>query len=121
MFRGSSKEIYHSLLQQTRKFLASEFAHIIKILKKKNAGKNYKNTIGSWRKIARAVGLSRFYAHSQTQTPDDVKESQQSSSSKIICGFSIAGSMFYSQTRTVNSTQRHYKEFPFTRSPMTAH
>ena len=31
MFLGSSKEIYHSLLQQTRKFLASEFAHIIKI------------------------------------------------------------------------------------------
>ena len=35
MFLGSSKEIYHSLLQQTRKFLASEFAHIIKIKKKK--------------------------------------------------------------------------------------
>ena len=40
---------------------------------------------------------------------------------KLICVFSIAGSMFRSissQTRTVNSTQRHYKKFPFTRSPM---
>ena len=28
MFLGSSKEIYHSLLQQTRKFLATEFAQL---------------------------------------------------------------------------------------------
>ena len=68
---------------------------IIKITKK-NAGKNYKNTVRSRRKIARAVLCStRFHAHSQTQTPNDVTESHQPNSSKIICVFSIPGTMFW--------------------------
>ena len=90
---------------------SSEFAHIIKINKKKNAGENYKNTgSGLGAKLHEQYYVStRFHAHSQTQTPNDITESHQTNSSKIICVFSIPGTMFWKYIFTdtnskVNST-----------------
>ena len=91
MFLSSSKEIYHKLLQQTRKFQwICTYS-----LKKKNAGKNYKNTgSGLGAKLHEQYYVStRFHAHSQTQSPNDITESHQTNSSKIICVFSIPGTM----------------------------
>ena len=60
--------------------------------------------------------------HTHRLRPQTVSQKVTSPiAAKLICVFLIAGSMFRSissQTRTVNSTQRHYKKFPFTRSPM---
>ena len=112
MFLGSSKEIYHSLLQQTRKFLASEFAHIIKIWnKKKTLVKIIKTPSGLGAKLhERYVWLDSMHTH--RLRPQTVSQKVTSPiAAKLICVFSIAGSMFRSissQTRTVKSIQRHY-------------
>ena len=112
MFHSSSKEIYHRLLQQARK-LQWICAYII--LKKTHTDKKYKNTVRSWRKIARAVSVStsQFHAHSQTIyiIMYDIyiynichiyvifyishRKSHQTNSSKIICVFSIPATMFW--------------------------
>ena len=81
----------------------------------KTSIKNIKTPSG----LARVVSVStRFHANSQNQSPNDVIESHQTNSSKIICVFSIPGTMFWEYIFTetnskLNSTP--LQTFPFTR------
>ena len=101
MFNSSSKEIYHRLSQQTRKF------QWVCTKKKKTPVKNIESPSGLRAKLhVHSVFLrDSMHAHSQTQTPNGVTESQQTNSSKIICVFF---NFWYHVLEVYLRLQRHF-------------
>ena len=69
---------------------SSEFAHIIFL---KSLVKLTPSGLGA--KLHEQYFSARFHAHSETQTLNDVTESHQTNSRKLICVFSIRGTMFW--------------------------
>ena len=106
MFPSSSKEIYHRLLQQARKF---QWICTYIILKKHTLIKNIKTPSGLGAKLhEQSVFLraSSMHTHRLCIIIYDIyiiyvifyishRKSHQTSSSKIICVFSIPGTMFW--------------------------